>query len=36
MDIDLSNLRLLEKERDIALDELIPLIESALLLAYMK
>lgn len=36
MDIDLSNLRLLEKERDISIDELIPMIESALLLAYNK
>ena len=36
MDIDLSNLRLLEKERDISIEELIPLIESALLLAYQK
>ncbi len=36
MDIDLSNLRLLEKERDISLEELIPMIESALLLAYQK
>lgn len=36
MDIDLSNLRLLEKERDISIEELIPMIESALLLAYQK
>lgn len=36
MDIDLSNLRLLEKERDISIDELIPLIEGALLIAYQK
>ena len=36
MDIDLSNLRLLEKERDISIDDLIPMIESALLLAYQK
>ncbi len=36
MDIDLSNLRLLEKERDISIDELIPMIENALLLAYNK
>ncbi|GGH63499.1 transcription termination factor NusA [Rothia aerolata] len=36
MDIDLSNLRLLEKERDISIDELIPMIEGALLLAYQK
>lgn len=36
MDIDLSNLRLLEKERDISIDNLIPMIESAILLAYQK
>lgn len=36
MDIDLSNLRLLEKERDISIDTLIPMIESAILLAYQK
>lgn len=36
MDIDMSNLRLLEKERDIPVDQLIEMIESALLLAYEK
>lgn len=36
MDIDLSNLRLLEKERDIPAETLIDMIESALLLAYEK
>lgn len=36
MDIDLSNLRMLEKERDISIDTLIPMIEGALLLAYHK
>lgn len=36
MDIDLSNLRLLEKERDIPVETLISMIESALLLAYEK
>ena len=36
MDIDLGNLRLLEKERDISIDTLIPMIESAILLAYQK
>ncbi|MDY3049571.1 MAG: transcription termination factor NusA [Rothia sp. (in: high G+C Gram-positive bacteria)] len=36
MDIDLSNLRLLEKERDISIDTLIPMIENAVLLAYQK
>ncbi len=36
MDLDLSNLRLLEKEHDISIDRLIPLIEDALLLAYQK
>ncbi|WP_129662087.1 transcription termination factor NusA [Rothia uropygialis] len=36
MDIDMSNLRLLEKERDIPVGQLIQMIESALLLAYEK
>lgn len=36
MDIDMSNLRLLEKERDIPVDTLVDMIESALLLAYQK
>ncbi|WP_129659861.1 transcription termination factor NusA [Rothia halotolerans] len=36
MDIDMSNLRLLEKERDIPVETLISMIESALLLAYQK
>ncbi|MCP3425064.1 transcription termination factor NusA [Rothia sp. AR01] len=36
MDIDMSNLRLLEKERDIPVEALISMIESALLLAYQK
>ncbi|MFW0108240.1 transcription termination factor NusA [Rothia sp. P7181] len=36
MDIDLSILRKLEKEGDIVLDEVIPMIENALLLAYHK
>ncbi|WP_345473426.1 transcription termination factor NusA [Glutamicibacter ectropisis] len=36
MDIDLNALRILEKDRDIPMDVLIPTIESALLLAYNK
>lgn len=36
MDIDMSALRLLEKEREIPLAKLIPTIEQALLLAYEK
>ena len=36
MDIDMSTLRLLERERDIPVDVLIPTIEQALLLAYMR
>lgn len=36
MDIDMSALRLLERERDIPVDVLIPTIEQALLLAYHK
>ncbi|WP_138418984.1 transcription termination factor NusA [Sinomonas gamaensis] len=36
MDIDMSALRLLERERDIPVDKLIPTIEQALLLAYHK
>ncbi|MFI7484235.1 transcription termination factor NusA [Kocuria sp. M1R5S2] len=36
MDIDMSTLRLLERERDIPVDLLIPTIEQALLLAYQK
>ncbi|MEX3599893.1 transcription termination factor NusA [Kocuria carniphila] len=36
MDIDMSTLRLLERERDIPVDVLIPTIEQALLLAYQK
>ena len=36
MDIDMSTLRLLERERDIPVDVLIPTIEQALLLAYHK
>ena len=36
MDIDMSTLRLLERERDIPVDLLIPTIEQALLLAYHK
>ncbi|KTR37247.1 MULTISPECIES: transcription termination factor NusA [Rothia] len=36
MDIDMSNLRLLEKEREIPVETLISMIESALLLAYEK
>ncbi|GAB3620357.1 transcription termination factor NusA [Glutamicibacter sp. PS] len=36
MDIDLEALRILEKDRDIPMDVLIPTIESALLLAYNK
>ena len=36
MDIDLGALRILEKDRDIPMDVLIPTIESALLLAYNK
>ncbi|MDQ4502718.1 transcription termination factor NusA [Sinomonas sp. ASV322] len=36
MDIDMSALRLLERERDIPVEKLIPTIEQALLLAYHK
>jgi N utilization substance protein A len=36
VDIDMSALRLLERERDIPVDKLIPTIEQALLLAYHK
>ena len=36
MDIDMSALRLLEREREIPLDLLIPTIEQALLVAYHK
>ncbi|HEY4616131.1 MAG TPA: transcription termination factor NusA [Citricoccus sp.] len=36
MDIDMSALRMLEKERDIPLDRLVPTIEQALLVAYHK
>ncbi|MBT1002689.1 transcription termination/antitermination protein NusA [Paenarthrobacter sp. DKR-5] len=36
MDIDMSALRLLERERDVPLDLLIPTIEQALLVAYHK
>ncbi|WP_125611100.1 transcription termination factor NusA [Specibacter cremeus] len=36
MDIDMSALRLLEREREIPLDLLIPTIEQALLVAYQK
>ncbi|WP_083701924.1 transcription termination factor NusA [Tersicoccus sp. Bi-70] len=36
MDIDMSALRLLEQEREIPLDRLIPAIEQALLVAYQK
>ena len=36
MDIDMSNLRLLEQERDIPVETLISMIESALLHAYQK
>ncbi|HRO31464.1 MULTISPECIES: transcription termination factor NusA [Micrococcaceae] len=36
MDIDMSALRLLEKEREIPLDKLVPTIEQALLVAYHK
>ncbi len=36
MDIDMSALRLLEKEREIPLNDLIPTIEQALLVAYQK
>ncbi|QCU78525.1 transcription termination/antitermination protein NusA [Citricoccus sp. SGAir0253] len=36
MDIDMSALRLLEKEREIPLDRLVPTIEQALLVAYHK
>ncbi|MFJ3958681.1 transcription termination factor NusA [Arthrobacter sp. NPDC090010] len=36
MDIDMSALRLLEREREIPLDKLIPTIEQALLVAYHK
>ncbi|HRW20030.1 MAG TPA: transcription termination factor NusA [Dermatophilaceae bacterium] len=36
MDIDLAALRALERERDISLDQLIPAIEQALLVAYHR
>jgi N utilization substance protein A len=36
MDIDMSALRLLEREREIPLDKLIPTIEQALLIAYHR
>ena len=36
MDIDMSALRLLEREREIPLEKLIPTIEQALLVAYHK
>lgn len=36
MDIDMSALRMLEKEREIPLDKLVPTIEQALVLAYDK
>jgi transcription termination/antitermination protein NusA len=36
VDIDMSALRLLEKEREIPLDKLVPTIEQALLVAYHK
>jgi len=36
MDIDMSALRLLEQEREIPLDRLIPTIEQALLIAYHR
>ncbi len=36
MDIDLAALRMLERERDISMDVLIPAIEQALLLAYHR
>ncbi|MBO3128885.1 transcription termination factor NusA [Dermatophilus congolensis] len=36
MDIDLAALRLLERERDVSMDVLIPAIEQALLLAYHR
>ncbi|MCW1249827.1 transcription termination factor NusA [Acaricomes phytoseiuli] len=36
MDIDMSALRLLEREREVPLDKLIPAIEQALLVAYHK
>ncbi|MDN6123167.1 MAG: transcription termination/antitermination protein NusA, partial [Brevibacterium sp.] len=36
MDIDLSVLRIIEREREIPLDTLIELIEQALFLAYQK
>ena len=36
MDIDLSVLRLLEREREIPFDELVEIIEQAILTAYIK
>ena len=36
MDIDLSVLRLLEREKEIPFDELIQIIEAAILAAYFK
>ena len=36
MDIDLSVLRLMERERDIPFDELVQIIEQAILTAYLK
>ena len=36
MDIDLSVLRLMEREREIPFDELVAIIEQAILTAYLK
>ena len=36
MDIDLSVLRLMEREREIPFDELVHIIEQAILTAYLK
>ena len=36
MDIDLSILRMMEREREIPFDELVQIIEQAILTAYLK
>mgnify|MGYP001545298849 FL=1 len=36
MDIDLTMLRLMEREREIPFDELVGIIEQAILTAYLK
>ena len=36
MDIDLSVLRMMEREKEIPFDELVQIIEQAILMAYLK